>query len=168
MRSWRWLASILVGLSGPAIAEEGCPDGYVPVFQGGTQNRTCVADYNLPYWNQHQDQGRAMERWEDRWGAIAADDSHDLVMGVSTDAKSERAAKKAAIEDCLSRGGANCRIGLVYRSQCAAAVASTKQTFLQGAAYEEDAQRMAMERCTATGEKCWIYYSGCSLPVRVQ
>jgi hypothetical protein len=167
MKARNWLILILLALAASAVAEEGCPDGYIPVFQGGTQNRTCVVDYNLPYWQEHsQEPAHPPERWEDRWGAIA--DNGRGVMGVATNATNKETAERMAINDCANRGGGACETGLTYRSQCAAVAASTKRSYLQGAAYEEDAKRMAMERCTATGEKCWVYYSGCSLPVRVQ
>lgn len=108
------------------------------------------------------------QRWEDRWGAIAADSGASTVFGIVTNMPNERAAQKAAVSECENRGGVDCKAGFTYRSQCAAIAASTKQTFVQGAAYEEDAKRMAMGSCVATGEQCWVYYSGCSLPERVQ
>lgn len=111
---------------------------------------------------------QAQARWADKWGAIATDGKGNY--GVSGQFDSEKLAKKAAIKDCENAGGGGCRIRIAYHNQCAAIVASEKgRTFLQTAAYENEAKEIASNRCADENGKhaCWVYYSGCSLPVRV-
>lgn len=110
--------------------------------------------------------GAPVTRWEDRWGAIATDGNGHA--GIVTDMVSKGTARKAAIAECKRRGGGRCEIGLTYYNQCAAVATNAKASFMQGASHEEEAKQIAMDRCSKTGEQCQIYYSGCSLPVRVQ
>lgn len=169
MRIKNGLVLWLLVLSGLARAEQGCPDGYVPVFQGGTQNRTCVVDYNLPVW-QEQNQGSAqsVEQWENRWGAIAVDDD-GAVVGVAADQASESAAQSFAMQDCRSRGGAACDVKIAYYNQCAALVAADVGYHTYRAPTLQVAERDALGICRREGMKnCRVYYSGCSLPVRIQ
>ena len=108
-------------------------------------------------------------KWVNRWGAIASDGKGNY--GISGQFDSSRSAKKAAILDCEKTGGVNCKIKIAYHNQCAAIAASDGgRTFLQTDAYEDTAKELALERCSSSYGKdsCWIYYSGCSLPVRVQ
>jgi hypothetical protein len=163
------LVLVLLSLSGSAMAEHGCPDGYVPVFQGGSQNRTCVVDYNLPV---RQEQGQPVqqpqERWESRWGALA--DDGNGTMGAVTDFASKSAAQAAAITECKKRGGKGCKVVLAYYDQCAAAAVSTSSGSTFSAPTEEEAKSSALRRCEEKNGPgaCWIYYSACSLPARVQ
>jgi hypothetical protein len=116
---------LLLCLSGAAAAEEGCPDGYIPVFQGGTQNRTCVVDYNLPHWQgQEQRQVQPAERWEDRWGAIARDSN--ATYGIVTGIETEELAKRLAVDECRRRGGTDCEWDFFFYNSCAAVVTGNR------------------------------------------
>ena len=112
---------------------------------------------------------QAPEKWSSRWGAIASGANGKY--GVSREFESKRSAVSAALKHCKSEGGIKCAIQIVYHDQCAAIVASDKgRALLQTAAYVEDAKMIASDKCANLyGEDtCWLYYSGCSLPVRVQ
>ena len=108
--------------------------------------------------------------WQDRWGAIAADDGPNAVFGIVTNMASKRAAQKAAIAECKNRGGGDCEVSLAYYNQCAAVAAGAAGTFSSSAATIEEAAQRATNRCEDANGRgaCWVYYSGCSLPVRVQ
>jgi hypothetical protein len=161
MKTRNWLILMFLTLSGSVIAEEGCPDGYIPVFQGGTQNRTCVVDYNLPYWQeQNQQPTQPVERWEDRWGAIAIDEKNG-VAGAVTDSKTKRSAQKEAIAECMKRGGNGCKVSIAYVNQCAVIIAGDHASNSVHAATVEEASRIGMEACRARNESsCRVYYSG--------
>lgn len=106
-------------------------------------------------------------RWADRWGAIAAD--KNAVYGIVVDMTSKGEARKAAIAECKRRGGDDCDVLLAYNNQCAAVAAGNSVSRIRSRAYEEEAIAAAISDCEAAGEgACRVYYSGCSLPVRVQ
>lgn len=108
-------------------------------------------------------------RWSNRWGAIASDKNGHY--GASRDFSTKKLAINGALADCEKEGGSGCKVNISYHNQCAAIAASDGgRTFLQTDAYEDTAKELALERCSSSyGEdSCWIYYSGCSLPVRVQ
>lgn len=157
---------LLLSLSTPALAEHGCPDGHVPVFQGGGQNRTCVADYNLPFW-QDQDAHAESEQWESRWGAIARD--RNAVYGIVTDVSSEALAKQLALKECSKRGGVECDGDYIFSNSCAAVVAGQRIAISRHGPDEQDAIRQGMDYCASQNDAgCRVYWSGCSLPVRVR
>lgn len=127
-----------------------------------------VHNPDSPYYSGTNQQPVAPQvRWVDRWGAFASD---GRTYGIVADASSEREAEKAAIEECKKRGGGGCEPRFSYRSQCAAIVASERSKFFNGAPDAKEAEVSAMQRCEAEGGKgaCWLYYSGCSLPVQAQ
>lgn len=159
---------ILVTLSSSAYAEHGCQDGFIPVNQGGQQ--VCVADYNLPYWN-NQDSSDpvvpAGPKWEDRWGAIATDASNGGV-GTAANRSSKREAEKAALTSCRSKGGNKCKISLAYYNQCGAMAWGDSYAVTRGAGTLQEASEDAMKICGENTKNCSIYYGECSLPERIQ
>lgn len=155
--------AVLIALAIPAsaFAEGGCPPGQIPY--SGTPSAGSAA--SMATCGPIPVNRAATPQWETRWGAIASGGA----FGIVTDMKSERAAKKAAIAECQKRGGTTCGMMLAFRNQCAAVVSSSTKSFANGAAHEEDAVAAGQEQCkkSNTGE-CWVYYSGCSLPVQVR
>ncbi|WP_242108044.1 DUF4189 domain-containing protein [Luteimonas aquatica] len=104
--------------------------------------------------------------WADRWGAIAADGNG--VFGIVSDMTSKRKAQKSAIQECKNRGGGACVVDLAYYNQCAAVGANSKNSFSFSAPTQKEAEDLAVGRCEkSTGEKCNVYYSGCSTAVQV-
>ncbi|MBT2748600.1 DUF4189 domain-containing protein [Lysobacter sp. ISL-42] len=137
-----------------AVAEGGCPPGQIPY--SGTSLSSCGPIQG----------GKSTSRpqWESRWGAVATDDKGKF--GIATDQKSERLARKQAVDECRRRGGAPCTAEFTFRNQCAAVATSAKVSYSQGAASEEEAKELSMRKCLASDSgECWIYYSGCSLPI---
>ena len=108
----------------------------------------------------------AQERWADRWGAIAMDDQGNA--GIVTDMVSKREAQHSAIAECKNRGGGNCEIKDSFFNQCAAVIADPVGTITANAPIVEEAVEMGLKRCRDNGGRnCRVYYSGCSLPVRL-
>ncbi|WP_363800794.1 DUF4189 domain-containing protein [Lysobacter firmicutimachus] len=105
-------------------------------------------------------------QWRSQWGAVASDSTGEF--GIVSGMKSERAARKAAVEECAKRGGVSCSANFTFHNQCAAVASSESVSFSQGAPTEEKAKELAMRECEAAQSgRCWLYYSGCSLPVQV-
>ena len=107
-------------------------------------------------------------QWADRWGAVSKDMSGNF--GIVTDLSNKSKAISAAISECRRRGGKNCVTVATYHNQCIAVVLTETHTYTHAAAYEDKAKELAMDRCTKNSgaDSCWAYYSGCSLPVRVE
>jgi hypothetical protein len=126
-----------------------------------------VHNPNSPYYTGANQQPTAPPvRWEDRWGAIA--DDGNGVAGIVASMQSKEQAERSAVSECKKRGGGVCTIALTYHNQCAAVATSSTVSFSSGAPTLEEAKNRAMQQCNKTGAQCWIYYSGCSLPVQVQ
>lgn len=144
-------------------AEGGCPPGLMPNNTSAPAGSAESMNSCIPIPTDTQ--GPA---WSTRWGAIASDEEGSF--GIVTGIDSERKAKKAALAKCAAeRGSKSCTLDLAFRNQCAAIVTSGGQVFIQGAAYEEDAIAAGQKRCAESkAEKCWVHYSGCSLPVRAR
>lgn len=150
------LLSLSLAVPSAASAEGGCPPGQVPY--SGTSLSSCGP---IPSTQSRQPE------WESRWGAIATDLKGTF--GIATGMASERKAKKEALADCRSRGASSCTADFTFRDQCAAVVNSTTRTFSQSAATEAEAVRIGQRRCAASASgNCWVFYSGCSFPVKVQ
>ncbi|WP_161786150.1 MULTISPECIES: DUF4189 domain-containing protein [Lysobacter] len=153
------LSLLLLVVSSIAHSEGGCPAGMIPY--SGTSTRSCGPIQSGPGG------GIAGPKWKTRWGAIASDDSGHY--GVSVNQTSKARARDAAIEDCRGHGGQTCKLHFAYENQCVAVASSTAESFSASAATGLQATAISMERCEAskTG-KCWLYYTDCSLAVRVR
>jgi hypothetical protein len=163
------LFSLLI-VSSSVYAEHGCQDGFIPVNRGNGQ--TCVADYNLPYWANKNDESSTVPsnpQFAEKWGAIAIDDtSADTGLGTVSDMPSKRKAEKVALAKCRENGGAACKIKLSYYNQCAAIAWGDTGYNAARAATIEEASEISIRECSVNHAGCKIYYSECSLPVRVQ
>lgn len=165
----RW---ILVGqlclAAGVVHAEGGCPQGYYPIGaqQGGQGPQSCAPIPNYsPQQTPHQP---PPPRWKENWGAIATALPAGI-LGASNNLPSERQAAQAALEDCRSRGGTTCKLESTYGNACAAMIVGHPGYAIASGASENEAIQSAMKMCT-DGEdtNCHVYYSACSLPVRIQ
>lgn len=163
------LLTSAICVPGTSKAEYGCQDGFVPVFQG--KNSTCVADYNLPYWQNRPTPNKQGPNvvWKDRfitlaWGIKRSGIS--LVVNAETQAKAER----TALAECRRMGGIQCEIDSTMRNGCIAvagwapgydvAVASTGRD-------REHAEENLLERCAARNNKsCEVQYSACATPIQ--
>ncbi len=109
------------------------------------------------------------ERWQDHWGAIATYEPGG-VLGVATNMLDENQAKQSAMADCEKKGGgSNCKFQLAYRNGCAVLLVGGKAFNVASDATIDRATQSGMKICTANGNpNCHVYYSACSLPVRIQ
>ena len=108
------------------------------------------------------------EQWQDHWGAIATDAIHGS-LGTAADMPSQSTAESKALADCQSKGGTKCKIDTRYRNACAAMVAGDTGYNVGSAATLSEAVQIGMKTCTDAGTAhCHVYYSACSLPVRIQ
>jgi hypothetical protein len=149
-------------LLGSATFAQQCPPGQVTYGSGPGLNM-CGPD-NKPQRAPQQ----PVEQWERRWGAIATDGPNDA-LGVATDKRSKQEASQVAMQDCQSKGGVNCKIDIAYDNQCAVVVVGDGAYNVPIAATVDQAAEIGMRTCRATGRRnCHVYYSACSLPVRIQ
>ncbi|WP_189441119.1 DUF4189 domain-containing protein [Rhodanobacter panaciterrae] len=169
MKFSRWLLIGLLLLLGNAThAEDGCPSGLIPA--SGTNINSCVPIPPGYYGNQQpaQPQPSTRPQWADRWGAIATD-SMTGSLGAVTGMSSEAVAQQAALSDCTEKGGTRCKPQTSYRNGCAAMVIGDREFNVGSAATMSEAIQSGMKVCTDAGNtSCRVYYSACSLPVRIQ
>ena len=171
MKDYRWLLfGLLLLLGSVAHAEGNCPPGYYPIGappgQGGPQGCAPIPGDNNTQ-QQAQPQQPPPQLWVDHWGAMVSDDSLGK-LGVAVDRQDEAGAWQTAEEDCHAKGGLNCTRLISYRNQCIALVAGEKTYSFSAALTAIDAIQQATKKCTASTTNCHVYYSACSMPVRVQ
>lgn len=157
------LLSLGLVASGIARAEQGCSDGFYP---GGSQpgGQVCVP---IPgYGTSGGGNEQPGERWQNRWGAVAM--APDGKAGAANDAPSKRQAEKIALGHCKSKGGTNCVVEISYRNSCGAVAWGSGKMSAARAGTVTEASNMALQSCSEASSECEIYYSGCSLPERVQ
>jgi hypothetical protein len=168
------LAGVLLIVSGMVHAEGECPPGMFATNPPGTQGPINCAP--IPSYAQNQGQQAAPqtpqpppERWQDHWGAIATYEPGG-VLGVATNMPDENQAKQSAMADCKTKGGgSNCKFQLTYRNGCAVLLVGDKAFNVASDATIDRAMQSGMKMCTANGNtNCHVYYSACSLPVRIQ
>lgn len=132
---------------------------------GTAQNQgVCGPDPNAQQRPQQQSQPPA--RWASRWGAVA---SNQGAFGIVSDMPDKESAISSAMQECQKRGGTNCTVNNVYANTCVAVMANGQIIWTENAGTSDEASRMGMKNCSSKGSaKCWVYYSGCSLPQRMQ
>lgn len=145
-------------------AQAACPPGTIPYGTGQGQNM-CGPDDS-------QQQQPASPRtppqiWVDHYGAMVSDNSLGK-LGVAIDKQSEAEAWQSAEENCRAKGGLNCIRLVSYLNQCVAMVSGEKSYSFALGATPSDATRKANEKCSASTTNCHVYYSACSLPIRIQ
>lgn len=166
------LSIALLALSPKALAEGGCPAGYVPMQEqyqdpasGTLQVRTnCVPGGGA------SEPTQPSAAYADRWGAIAIDGSVSAGgIGTVTDLPSKKKAEKAALSQCRATGGGKgCEVYLSYQNQCAVIASGDRYIQAFGGAAIESASERALGACKQRTTNCSIYYSGCSYPVRIR
>lgn len=165
--TFRLLVGIyMLSLVAISHAQVSCPPGMMPY---GTAQDVSVCG-PIPGYNQDQNQTRPQAptiKWSSRWGAIAADFDAGGV-GVSSDKGSRQEAEAAAITDCQARGGRSCKIETWYSNGCAAMVVGNNIHSTNSASTESEAIRLGFTTCKKAEPNCHVFYSGCSLPQRIQ
>lgn len=162
------LLCVLLTTSLTVVAEGNCPSGYYPIggdaagwhgcapMDGGVSNEP--AEETMPK--------EAQEEWEDRWGAIATANG---AFGVSVSKRSKEPAAQEALAECRRNAGKEvCKLKPPYYNQCAAlAWGDTTNIVARGPEIYE-VEKRAVDLCSKETRNCRIYYSACSLPVRVR
>ncbi|MGO1072780.1 DUF4189 domain-containing protein [Lysobacter sp. CA199] len=110
----RWLPLLGLLVVGAAYAD-GCPDGTItnPIGAGGQPQ--CVPGANHQNWGGSGSSGGP--KYARRWGAFAGDSASGKI-GLAGGMPSKRKAERAAIAQCQSKGGANCKVEMAYYDQC--------------------------------------------------
>lgn len=105
--------------------------------------------------------------WEDRWGAMIADNQHP-VFGVSSGASSKMEAIRLAQLDCYNKGGGECNEPFTYTNQCGAFIGAQGGGGYFGAGpTQKRAEAAGLKHCQTGGKTCVVLYTDCSLPEAV-
>ena len=125
-------------------------------------------DPRSPYYNSGNNLPPAppQERWAKRWGAIATD-ADNAKLGAVVDMASEKQARSAALKACKDKGGINCTVDISYYNRCAVLVTGDKVYNVSSAATIDEATKSGFIKCERYDVNCRVYYSDCSLPVRI-
>lgn len=153
-----WLLGLIFLLVGGVVhAEGGCPPGMIP--EGGQGVSSC-----RPIPGYQQSQGHWMNQWE----AITSDLPHHSG-GASVNQPSEEEAVQAAMANCVSNGGVQCRVEITYANQCAAMVVGNTGHNADRANTIDQAVKLGIKVYTDAGDTdCRAFYEACSLPKWVQ
>jgi hypothetical protein len=163
---------LLWGMLSPLHAEGICPPGMFSTNPPGAQGPVSCAP--IPNYAQNPGQAAALQvpqpppaRWADHYGAIATDEPRGA-MGAATNMLSKISAENAAMSNCKEKGGVNCDIQIWYTNQCVALVVGGKIFNVNSGASVTEAAEKGMQMCKPVANDCHVYYSACSLPVRIQ
>lgn len=109
------------------------------------------------------------QEWINYHGALAWNETS--ARGVSQNARSERAARKEALDKCnaVSNGANDCKIAAFTTNGCLASAIDDNSTTVGAAPTKEAAEARAMRHCQANGStSCRVTYSHCNHPVRIR
>ncbi len=162
-----FIAFVVFSCSGLALAEGGCPPGYLPSpaldFTGCAPVYTSAPSSDVSSFPNPPNPG---PRWQFRWGAIAIDHAKGKFGGVN-DISDVRKARKAAVKLCRKNGGAKCKIALEYYNQCGALVWGAERYVAFRGPVPDEVIKRGIDSCNKLTSNCQIYYMGCSYPVEV-
>jgi hypothetical protein len=164
-----WIFSLLLLASGAIHAQTACPPGLIPYGAG-----VCGPDQGQNQGSQRQMPMLPPVKWADEWGAIAVYIPEGVanpkgVLGTAILQPSESAARQAALQDCRSNGGLDCKIDTTYYNACIAMIVGHPAYNIADGRTQDAAVGKGMKICADTGNvNCHVYYSACSLPQVVQ
>jgi hypothetical protein len=153
-----WLIVFALMSTVHLVHAQSCPEGMAVI--GGQGVYGCAPTGN------EQPRGH----WANGWGAIATDVLHAGV-GASVNQPSEQQAEQAAIANCLSNSGVNCRVNQTYFNTCIAmAVSDTnKGSIIAIDKTLELAAQRGIKGCLEAGiTDCRARYTSCSTAQWVQ
>ncbi|WP_395117693.1 DUF4189 domain-containing protein [Rhodanobacter sp. FW102-FHT14D06] len=163
------LLALLMLVTGFVHAEGVCPPGMFPTNPPGTQGPVGCAP--MPGYNNNQQQRQFRPpppQWETRWGAIATYEQNGS-LGTATDMPSQSSAENLALASCQAKHGSICKIQLSYSNGCAAMMVGNRVYNTNAGITVDDAIEKGLKMCAdAKDAQCHVYYTGCSLPVRIQ
>ncbi|QWP75105.1 DUF4189 domain-containing protein [Lysobacter sp. K5869] len=169
----RWfysLALVVAGLvvGGNVSAEQGCGDGYVPTTTpAGVQCMPIPGLYRETPGSDSPPPAPPI-RWASRWGAIAMDNASGKTAIVGS-MSSQKKAEKAAVAQCKSKGGGDCQVKISYANQCGVLAWGNNRMVTANGTSLEEASEKGLNQCRQeAGTECEIFFSDCSLPVRIQ
>ncbi|WP_431123614.1 DUF4189 domain-containing protein [Variovorax paradoxus] len=154
-------------LCASAVHAEGgfCPPGTIDHNNGRAAAIVCSP---IPGYGQQQAPQPPPQQWERRWGAIATDIPKGIVEAI-TDKSSKREAEQAAMANCAAKSGSPCKLEIAYDNECVAMAAGSRAIGINTGDTKNAAIQRAMRSCNSVSTPdCRIYYSACSLPVRVR
>lgn len=166
----KYILAALLMPAAAAFAEGNCPPGYYPIGGGQAGWHGCAPmnggiDNESPR-EPHDEPQRTEEVWEDRWGAIATANG---AMGQAVSKKTRREAEEAALADCRSRAGAQpCKLKPAYFNQCIALAWGDELNVAARGPDLRETESRSVAICSQSTKNCKIYYSACSLPVRIR
>jgi hypothetical protein len=159
----------LLALPLTALAEGNCPPGFYPTGGGAAGWHACapmdggVGDGRGE--QQEEAPQQAQEEWEDRWGAIATANG---AFGVSASKKSKEQAAQEALAECRRNAGKEpCKLKPPYYNQCAALAWGDSTNIVARGPDLHEVEQRAVDLCAKETNNCRIYYSACSLPIRL-
>ena len=154
---------IMFSFSGLVHAEGGtCPPGFYPVNSPGVMGCAPIPNNDRT----SAQTAPAAPRWKTTWGAFATD-GPSAALGASVGMPNKRKAEKFALAQCREKGGKNCEIDMTFYNQCAVLVTGDRVYNTSHAATVEEASRLGIAECEREDVNCRVYYSDCSLPVRI-
>lgn len=158
-----------LALTRPATAEQGCPEGYTMAALGTAQCIPIPGLYQVPGGDSAPPPPPPPQvRWEQRWGAIAMDAVSGKV-GVAGSRTSRQRAEDDSVAQCAKKGGGDCRVQVSYANQCGVIVWGNGIAVSRFAPTLEAATDMTLAECKReSGGACEVFFSDCSMPVRVQ
>ena len=110
---------------------------------------------------------RPQVRWEERWGAIVMDAASGMT-GIGGSQPTEEAAIQTATAMCQRKGGKSCRVDITYSNQCGASPGAAIMPSRPVGGRWKSHPSTPSTHAKTTGKKCEVFFSDCSLPVRVQ
>jgi hypothetical protein len=164
MRTSGWQLLALLTLLGNVVhAQTACPAGMEEYGVG-------VCGYSQAQEPAQQSQQHAPQyqpAWDSRWLAIATDSAKGI-LGNATDMANKSDAERTAMANCEAKGGTQCKVDVSFGNGCAAMVSGDSSYNVQGAPTLDEATQVAMKTCNKATSHCHVYYSACSLPVRIR
>jgi len=151
-----------------AHAEGNCPPGYYPTGapqgQAGPQGCAPIPSDSSPSSSPSLS---PPPEWQDHWGAIATDGLGGH-LGVSTDAWTKATAEAIALADCKQKGGLGCQVENTYVNACVAMILGDDEHSSSSAPTRGEAIALGLKTCKKSDKHCLVFYTACSLPVRVR
>lgn len=163
-KHWILFAALFLS-AGLGHAEEGCPPGMIPA--SGTNMNSCVPIPPGYYQQAPAPAPQPEPAWSNRFGAIATDFSHSSA-GASIDRLSRSDAEQAALDECRTNGGINCKVEISYGNECVVLAIGKNGHNAKAGATIASATDSAMKVCNAADAGCFVYYSACSPPARIR
>lgn len=176
VRLFSGLCLILVSASPVSSFAEGrCPPGQYPIGSSqGVLGCAPIPGAQQSQQGQGEDDAPLMPpqptgRWYSRFGALVQSKSTSVV-GLAADKESAEDALEDARMMCGSEGARDCETVFTYSNQCTAwlvpsAESAGSLTGISAGKSIREAEKNARRLCKdATGKKCKVFYSACSLP----